>query len=97
MSSASVRELAPHQPILAGALATTSSWHPDNFADNLINSLSLLEDDHHLTHICALEHGSYVPNKTVQPERALATFLFSLITTLNHLPSAIPELMDYLR
>lgn len=95
--AASVRELAPNQPILAGALATTSSWHPDRFSENLTNSLSNLEPEQLLTHICALEHGSYIPYKTVQPERALATFLFSLITTLNNLPCAIPELMDYLR
>lgn len=101
VKAASVRNLqSDDRTILAGLLAVSSVWKPDNFAANLRPALSKLTGAHKIDLGCALEHASFdcgLRKLQVSPvNETLFFFTIRLIARLNELGPAPPlDILSY--
>jgi hypothetical protein len=91
----------PPKEILAGILASRSSWHP-TFGDSLEAALAKAEGDRHLDLGCAVESGAFSVRPrgdgttelvTAGPDKALVSFFLSLLEHLQRL--ATVTAIDY--
>jgi hypothetical protein len=84
-------------PILAGILATSSRWKPENFSDCLKSAL--ISTPHRLDLGCCLARGSFERDKKVTvslQKESLKFFILRLLERLRAQGTApIPDLMKY--
>jgi len=99
----SVRRLYPRRRnrILAGILATTSSWRARTYATHLRAALRDIPLSHRVDFGCALDRGSFEFDRKLHishHDEALIFFVLRLIERLNALGPAPPaDLMSYVR